>query len=184
MANPPGATGDIMQQGTWIAGVYTAPNIPGAIEKIDPATGRGQVQLAARAMLDTFETAFFFMDANQLAWQHADVKETETALHWMMVNAARVALNSTRTAANRVKFLEEAASWPMGMSGGVRQLADYFAAGASGATKDWSWVDPETDPPARTDADMWPQGFDRATNVETAPGSDRLIGRGWLRDIP
>ena len=36
----------------------------------------------------------------------------------MMINAARVALNSTRTAANRVKFLGEAASWPSDSNGG------------------------------------------------------------------
>ena len=125
MANPPGPDGDILWQGVWDGTTYTAPVIPGAIEKIDPATGRGQVQLAARAMLDTFLTALAFLDANQLAWQTDAVKKTETAIYWQTINCARVALNSTRTHANRVKFLEEAMSWPMGFSGEVRQLADY-----------------------------------------------------------
>ena len=72
----------------------------------------------------------------------------------------------------------------MGFSGEVRQLADYFAGGATAATKDWSWVDPETNPPSRTAAASWPMGFQNATNVENAPGSARLIGRGWVSDIP
>ena len=53
---------------------------------------------------DVFLTALAFLDDHQLAWQHATVEKTEGAIHWMMVNAARVALNSTRTHANRVKF--------------------------------------------------------------------------------
>ena len=65
----------------------------------------------------------------------------------------------------------------------TEQLPDYFAAGATAATKDWSWVDPETDPPSRTAATEWPTGFGRATDVENAPGSAKLIGRGWIGDI-
>ena len=40
-------------------------------------------------------------------------------IHWMIINSARVALNSTRTHARRQKFCEEAASWPTGTDGNV-----------------------------------------------------------------
>ena len=41
---------------------------------------------------------------------------------------------------------------------------------------------PATD--VRVDVGDAAQGFNNATNVEDAPGSDKLIGRGWIRDIP
>ena len=43
---------------------------------------------------------------------------------------------------------------------------------------------PETDPYTRTNTVDAAQGFNNATNVENAPGTDKLIGRGWLQDIP
>ena len=180
-ADPPGATGDILSQGTWIGGVYTAPT--GVVIAIDPTTAIGGVQAACDDMLDTFENALNFIADNQLAWQHAAVRSAETGIHYQLVNSARVALNATRTHARRQKFCEESASWPTGLSGDVVQYVD--AMGATGVnlpTKDWSWVDPTTD--ARNDVADAAQGFNAATNVETAPGSDKLIGRGWIRDIP
>ena len=180
-ADPPGADGDILSQGIWDGSTYTAPT--GVVIAIDPTTDIGSVQPACDDMLDTFEGALNFIADNQLAWQHAAVRSAETAIHWQLVNAARVALNSTRTHARRAKFCDEAASWPTGLSGDVVLFVD--AMGATGVnlpTKDWSWVNPTTD--ARNDVADAAQGFNAATNVETAPGSDRLVHRAWIRDIP
>ena len=175
--------GEIWQLGTWDGSTYVPP--ADIIVPYDQTTDSGMVQLAAHVMMDVFEAGLEFLENNRLAWQHDGVVKTQDAIQWQMVNAARVALNSTRTAANRVKFLEEAASWPTGFSGEVAQFADWFAEGTpTAATKDWSWVNPETDPPSRTAATMWPMGFMNATNVENAPTSASLIGRDWINDIP
>ena len=125
-----------------------------------------------------------FIASYPYVWPAEARANAESGIHWMMVNAARVALNSTRTAANRVKFLEEVASWPSGHNGEPKDYMDYFADGALTPSKDWSWVNPETDPPSRTTADMWAAGFNQATNVEDAPTSGKLIGREWIKDIP
>ena len=182
-ADPPGATGDILPLGTWDGTTYTAPSGGGIVVHIDPATGQGSVQMAAHAMMDVFENGLAFVQDNRAVWSHTNIKKATDAIYWMQVNAARVALNSTRTAANRVKFLEEAASWPSGLSGEVRQLVDYFADGIAAPTKDFSWVNSETTPPERTGAAMWASGFSNATNVETAPASAKLLGRAWIADI-
>ena len=103
----------------------------------------------------------------------------------MGINAARVALNATRTHARRQKFCEESASWPDATNGEARQYVDAMAADAvDPPAKDWSWVNPEADPFTRHDAANAGDGFKDATNIETAPNSGKLIGRGWLSDIP
>ena len=62
---------------------------------------------------------------------------------------------------------------------------DFFGDGVSVPTKDFSWVNPETDPPSRNalgnTSDM---GFMSATNVENEPTSDKLIEREWIDAIP
>ena len=130
-ADPPGATGDITPLGTWDGTVYTAPSGGGIVVAIDPTTDQGSVQEAAHDMMDVFAVALEFILENRLAWPDTHIEKTTEAIYWMQVNAARVALNATRTAANRVKFLEEAASWPVGLNGVVEQLADYLADGES-----------------------------------------------------
>ena len=50
--------------------------------------------------------------------------------------------------------------------------------------EDFSWVNPEDDPFTRHPVGMAASGFASATNVENAPGTAKLIGRGWIRDIP
>ena len=77
-------------------------------------------------MMDVFDAALAFIQENRAAWPYTNIEKTHEAIYWQIVNSARVALNSTRTAANRVKFLEESASWPTGLSGEVRQLVDYL----------------------------------------------------------
>ena len=116
----------------------------------------------------------------------SDTERAVLGIYWMMVNCARVALNSTRTAANRIKFLEEAASWPTDANGNVTDYVDAMpAASITGVSKDWSWVDPETDPPARLNITASvSNGFTSATNVEDAPSTAVLITRAWVNDIP
>ena len=177
-------TGTIYQGGTWVVtggvGVYTPPT--GISTAIDDTTAIGGVQAACKNMLDVFDVALDYIADNQLAWQQAAIRSAETGIHYQLVNAARVALNGTRTHARRQKFCEESASWPTGLSGDVIEYVDAMGAtGVATPSKDWSWVNPTTD--ARTDVMGAAQGFDNATDVETAPGSDRLISRSWIRDI-
>lgn len=183
MADPPGPDGRIYQGGTWdgVNYAYTPP--VGAVLPIDPTTDIGGVQAACKNMLDVFDNALDFIADNQLAWQQAAVRSAETGIHWQIINSARVALNSTRTHASRQKFCEEEASWPTGLSGDVVQFVDAMSADSVNLpTKDWSWVRPATD--VRIDVADAAQGFDGATNIENAPSSAKLIGRGWIRDIP
>ena len=179
-------TGTIYQGGTWIVtggvGVYTPP--VGIVEPIDSTTDIGGVQASCNAMLDVFEQALDYIHGNRFAWPEDARAKAETGISWQIVNSARVALNATRTHARRQKFCEESASWPDGTNGNVREYLDAVAANGSTPTKDWSWVMPETDPYTRTNTVDAAQGFNNATNVENAPGTDKLIGRGWLADIP
>ena len=73
MADPPGATGDILSQGTWIAGVYAPPT--GVVIAIDPTTPVGAVQTSCRAMLRTFARALDYIYENRFAWQGATIKK-------------------------------------------------------------------------------------------------------------
>ena len=119
-------SGTIYQGGTWVVtggvGVYTPPT--GIVVPIDTATDQGAVQQAAVNMMAVFDEAVSYIHANRHAWTHEGVKRATDGIHWMMVNAARVALNSTRTHANRQKFLEEAASWPLLVNGNVTDYTD------------------------------------------------------------
>ena len=183
MADPPGPDGPIIQGGFWngLAYSYTPP--PGVVMPIDPTTAAGAVQAACDAMLDVFEVALGFMDANRGVWLPDAIAKAEDGMHWQIKNAARVALNGTRPHARRQKFCEESASWPTGLSGDVVQYVDAMGGdGVNTPTKDWSWVAHATD--ARVDVDDAAQGFNNATDVEDAPGSAKLIGRGWIADIP
>ena len=151
---------------------------------VDPTTDQGSVQEAAHTMMDVFDGALSLIFENRNVWQH-DIRENAIlGIHWMAINGARVALNSTRTAANRVKFLEEAASFPTDATAGIPSYVDAMDVGIA-VSKDWSWVDPETDPPVRlTIMASVSNGFMSATNVEDAPPSADLIGRAWIDDIP
>ena len=140
-----------------------------------------QVKAAAHAMMDVFDLALLFIRANRLAWQASKIEKAEEGVHWMEVQMARVGLNDTRTAANRIKCMGEAASWPTGVNGSVREYVDANGGTAIALpTKDWCWVTIEADPPGRTGVSdsMAGQGFsESATNVEDAPSSAKLIGR-------
>ena len=69
-----------------------------------------------------------FIRGHQHVWTQDAITRSIDGMYWMSVNAARVALNSTRTHANRQKFLEEAASWPTGVNGDPRQYVDAVGA--------------------------------------------------------
>ena len=168
--------------GTWDGTTYTAP--AGITVAIDSTTDIGAVQEACSEMLDVFETALDYIHGNRFAWPEDARAKAETGISWQIINSARVALNATRTHARRQKFCEESASWPDGTNGNVREYVDAIVDNGSTPTKDWSWVMPETDPYTRTNTVDAAQGFNNATNVENAPGTDKLIGRGWLADIP
>ena len=186
VANPPGATGEILPLGTWIAGVYTAPSGGGIVEHIDPTTDIGEVQTACSNMLDVFDVALDYIQQNRLAWQSGHRASAIDGIHWQIVNSARVVLNSTRTHARRQKFCEESASWPDATNGNVREYVDAIATSNSviNPGKDWSWVNPEDDPYTRHEVGEAGNQFGSATNVENAPSSAKLIGREWINDIP
>ena len=102
-------SGVIYQGGTWVVtggvGVYTPPT--GIVTPIDGTTDAGSVQIAAHDAMDVLEGGLDFIHGNRHVWTADVVAAAETGIHWMMVNMARVMLNATRTAANRVKFGEE-----------------------------------------------------------------------------
>ena len=183
-ADPPGATGEILPLGTWDAdtSTYTAPSGGGIVVHIDPTTDTGGVQEACADMLDVFDAALDYIYENRSAWTDDARTKAVDGIHWQIVNSARVALNSTRTHARRQKFCEESASWPNGVNGEARQYVDAMGGNTPVNTKDWSWVNPTTD--ARTDVSGAATIFGTATNVENAPSSAKLIGRGWIADIP
>ena len=168
--------------GTWDGTTYAPP--AGITVAIDETTDIGAVQASCAAMLDVFEVALAYIHDNRFAWPEDARAKAETGISWQIINSARVALNATRTHARRQKFCEESASWPDGTNGNAREYLDAVAANGSTPTKDWSWVMPETDPYTRTNTVDAAQGFNNATNVENAPGTDKLIGRGWIADIP
>ena len=174
-------TGTIYQGGTWDGTDYTPPT--GIVTPIDSTTDIGGVQAACKNMLDVFDVALAFIDGNRFAWPPDAIAKAEDGMHWQIVNSARVALNATRTHARRQKFCEEAASWPTGLSGDVTRYVDAMGAdGVTTPTKDWSWVRPATD--VRVDVADAGQGFNNATDIEDAPGSEKLINRAWISDIP
>ena len=185
-ADPPGATGDITPLGTWDGTTYTAPSGGGIVVPYDPTTDSGAVKSSCENMLNVFDTALAFIRDNQLAWPDAARAIAIEGIHWQIINSARVALNSTRTAARRQKFCEESASWPTMTNGNVLDYVDAITATSSltTPTKDWSWVNPENDPYTRVIVGSAATQFGSATNVEDAPTSKKLIGREWIYDIP
>ena len=187
VADPPGATGDILPLGTWDGTTYTAPSGGGINPPpYDPTTDSGMVKDSCNDMMDVFDVALAFIRDNQLVWPAPARAIAVGGIHWQIVNSARVALNSTRTAARRQKFCEESASWPDGTNGNVVDYVDAIVAASSltTPTKDWSWVNPENDPYTRVAVSGAIMQFMSATNVENAPSSEKLIGRSWVDDIP
>ena len=82
-----------------------------------------QLKATAHTMMDVFQNALVFIAVHRSVWPDANVTNAREGIYWMSVNAARIALG-TRTAARRGKFMEEAASWPDGVNGDVRQYVD------------------------------------------------------------
>ena len=144
-----------------------------------------RLRTAASDMLDVFETGIEYIIKNRAAWPQHQVEWAITGIHWQTVNAARIALNSTRTIAYRQKFCEEAASWPSGVNGHIRQYVDSFDADSitTAPGSDFSWVTTD-DPSVREPTSEAYGSFTTTTNVEDAPSSAKLIGRGWTTDIP
>ena len=175
--------GPILQGGTWDGTDYTPPAEYTAA--VDTTTDTGMVQGAAHNMMNVFDIVLEFIFDNRIVWPEPIRENALLGVHWMAINGARVALNGTRTAANRVKFLEEAASFPAEVTAGIPSYVDLMDTGVA-VSKDWSWVDPETDPPSRypTIMESVSDGFISATNVEDAPATAKLIGRDWINDIP
>ena len=94
--------GEIWQLGTWDGSTYVPP--ADIIVPYDQTTDSGQVKDAAHAMMDVFDAALTFIFENRLAWPYTNIEKSTEAIRWQTVNSARVALNVTRTAANRIKF--------------------------------------------------------------------------------
>ena len=180
-ADPPGADGRIQSGGHWDGSTYTPP---AGTEYFIPSTNI--VAIAANAMLDALEGGLAYIEENRLFWPQAIASAAIDGIHWQIINSARIALNSTRTAAFRQKFCEESASWPSGVNGNAREYADAFAALQTFAVpgKDFSWVTHADATPARTDVTTALGGFGSAANVEDAPASADLAGRAWTLDIP
>ena len=176
-------SGIIYQGGTWDGTTYTPPT--GIVTPLDTSTDQGMVQEAAHEMMDVFENALAYIDGHRHVWTQDAGDRASDGIHWMMVNSARIALNSTRTHANRQKFLEEAASWPTMVNGNVREYVDAMGANDGATpTKDWSWVDVDNAALPRLPVNTSNMGFESATNVEDAPTSEKLVGRAWIPDIP
>ena len=121
-------TGTIYQGGTWDGTTYTPPD--GIVTPLDTDTDLGALKQAAHDMLDTFEAGIGLIESNSTIWVQGGADSALDGIHYMAINAARVALNSTRTIANRQKFLEEAGSWPTDANGDVVAYVDLFGEGA------------------------------------------------------
>ena len=147
-ADPPGATGEILPLGTWDGTTYAAPSGGGIVVRIDPTTGTGRVMEAAHDLMDEFETALEYIRRNHHIWPVANVVNAREGIYWMHVNAARVALNGTRSANNRIAFLNAAAGWPSNANGEARQYVDLMSTGVTLPTENWSWVNAQSNPPA------------------------------------
>ena len=174
--------GPILQGGTWDGTDYTPPS--SYVEAYDSTSDSGMVKDKAHAFMDVMESALRGIQDNLHFWPDANTLNAREGIHWMIIQMARVSLNATRTATNRIKCLDEAASWPTGLNGDPREYVDAMGGNTALPTKDWCWVTIETDPPGRVTAGSALQGFNNATNVETAPGTDKLAGRAWINDIP
>ena len=146
------------------------------------------MQIAAALMLDVLEGGADYIRDNRPVWPQQPVEWALTGIHWQIVNAARIVLNSVRTVDFRVKFCEEAASWPTDATNGdPASYVDTFIANTSiteAPGEKFSWVDPGEDPPIRVITSSAYAVFDTTTNVEAAPVTAKLLGRAWLNDIP
>ena len=160
--------------------MYTPPS--SYVAPYDPTTDSGMVKDAAHVWENVSDGWLSFIRDNAHLWPGSHVEKTRECIHWMKIQGSRQGLNATRTAANRIKFFEEAASFPTGVNGEIRQLVDAMADGIALPTKDWCWVNP-TDL-TRTDITGALTLFSGATNVENAPGTAKLLGRDWINDIP
>ena len=133
-------TGIIYQLGNWDGTTYTPPT--DIITPFDPTAAGGDVQEAAHKAEDVFDNALELIDDNENAWTDDQKTKGREGIYWQRVNMARVCLNATRPAAERIKWCEECASWPTDTNGNVREYVDAFGAGIALATKDFSWVGP------------------------------------------
>ena len=177
-------SGEIWQDGVWNGTTYTPP--PDILIPYDGSTNAGEVQLAAEVMLDVLEGAADYIRDNRIVWPQEAVEWALDGLHFQISNAARIALNPVRTPAYRVKFLEEVASWPTGVNGTVSGYVDAFNDGTltEPPGPQFSWVDPNEDPPTQTDTGAAYTTFTTTTNVEAAPATAKLLGRRWINGIP
>ena len=174
--------GEIWQGGTWDGTDYEPPD--NILVGYDSTTAAGMVKDAAHDMMDVFEEALELIARYPSVWTLDQREKAIEGIHWQTINTARVALNATRTAADRQKICEESASWPTGVNGNAREYVDAMGDGVSLPTKDWFWINLSVDPPVRVPVAMAGQLFSTATNVEDAPTSDNLIGRTWIDGIP
>ena len=145
-----------------------------------------QVKAAAHQMLDVFETGIAEIVRNRQAWPQNLVEWAITGIHWQTVNSARIVLNSVRTTDFRQKWLEESASWPDITSPGPITYVDSFNSTSitEAPSGKFSWVNDMGDPPGRLETSAAYTMFDTTTNIEDAPSTAKLIGRGWVDDIP
>ena len=176
-ADQPGPDGRIQAGGTWDGSAYTPPRGGGVM-----TLPTGIVVVAARHALDVLDAGVASILENASTWPFKSVENALTAIHYQKVNMVRVALNSTRTEANRQKFCEEVASLPTDSNGDVAMFVDGVA--EIEASAEYSFVDPASDPPSRVDAADGVGKFDSPDNVEAAPSTAKLISRSWLGDIP
>ena len=175
-------SGEIWQDGTWDGTEYKAPT--NIIVPYDGSTNAGEVQLAAEAMLDALEGGADYIRDNRIVWPQHYVGWALTGIHWQIVNAARIALNPVRTVDFRVKFLEEAASWPTMVNGDPATYVDSFATLTEAPGDKFSWANPNTDPATRVGTSNAYTTFDTSVNVEAAPVTAKLLRRAWLDDVP
>ena len=117
-------TGIIYQLGFGNGTTYTPPT--DIITPFDPTAAGGDVQEAAHKAEDVFDNALELIDDNENAWTDDQKTKGREGIYWQRVNMARVCLNATRPAAERIKWCEECASWPTkartGMSGSTWTL--------------------------------------------------------------
>ena len=111
-ADPPGADGRIQSGGHWDGTTYTPPVGDEFFLPYDATTDAGMVKDAAHDMLDVFDSALDLIANNPTIWTADQREKAIEGIHWQTINTARIALNATRTAADRQKICEESASWP------------------------------------------------------------------------
>ena len=121
-ADPPGATGPINFGGFWDGTTYTAP--AGLLPVIDPTTDAGMVQEAAHAMMHTFEAAISFIQENRQAWPAQNMAQAIEGIHWQIIAAARVGLNSHADGSAAGEVHGRVRKLADGVNGDVAQYVD------------------------------------------------------------